>query len=89
MRAAATAETTAKAATAATAVTIDIESLKNRLLKGCYVPATSACLPRVSFFFSFLFFLLLRPLTVLIEQTRQAVHAVKQSIFLDVYGCDS
>jgi hypothetical protein len=63
---------------------IDIESLKNRLLKVCYVPATSASLPRVSFFFSFLF-LLLRPLTVLMKQTRQAVQAVKQSIFLDVY----
>ncbi len=35
---------------------IDIESLQNRLLKFCYVPATSASLPRVSFFFSFLFF---------------------------------
>ncbi len=33
--------------------TIDIESLQNRLLKVCYVPATSASLPRVSFFFSF------------------------------------
>jgi hypothetical protein len=32
---------------------IDIESLQNRLLKVCYVPATSAGLPRVSFFFSF------------------------------------
>jgi hypothetical protein len=36
--------------------TIDIESLQNRLLKVCYAPATSAGLPRVSFFFSFLFF---------------------------------
>jgi hypothetical protein len=34
---------------------IDIESLQNRLLNVCYVPATSAGLPRVSFFFSFLF----------------------------------
>ncbi len=32
---------------------IDIESLQNRLLKVCYVPASSAGLPRVSFFFSF------------------------------------
>ncbi len=48
---------------------IDIESLQNRLLKVCYVPATSASLPRVTFFFSFLF-LLLRPLTVLMKQTR-------------------
>ncbi len=28
----------------------DIERLLNRLLKVCYVPATSAGLPRVSFF---------------------------------------
>ncbi len=56
---------------------IDIKSLQNRLLKVCYVPATSAGLPRVSFFFSFLF-LLLQPLTVLMKQTRHAVHAVKQ-----------
>ncbi len=65
--------------------TIDIKSLQNRLLKVCYVPVTSAGLPMVSFFFSFLFFLLLQPLTVLMNQTRQAVRAVKQSIFLDVY----
>ncbi len=64
---------------------IYIESLKNRLLKVCYVPATSTGLPRVSVFFSFLF-LLLRPFTVLMKQTRQAVCAIKQSIFLDVYG---
>ncbi len=63
---------------------IDIKSLQNRLLKVCYVPATSARLPRVRFFFFFLF-LLLQPLTVLIKQTRQAVHAVKQSVFLYVY----
>jgi hypothetical protein len=47
--------------------TIDIESLQNILLKVCYVPATRASLPRVSFFFSFLF-LLLQPLTVLMKQ---------------------
>jgi hypothetical protein len=35
--------------------TIDMESLQNRMLRVCYVPATSAGLPRVSFF-SFLFF---------------------------------
>ncbi len=35
---------------------IDIESLQNRLLKVCYVPSPSASLPRISFFFSFLFF---------------------------------
>ncbi len=65
-------------------ISIDIESLQNRLLKVCYVPATSASLRNVSFFFPFLF-LLLQPLTVLMKQTRQAVRAVKQSIFLDVY----
>jgi hypothetical protein len=63
----------------------DIESLQNRLLKVCYVLATSPAIPRVIFFFSFLF-LLLGPLTVLMKQTRQAAHAVKQSMFLDVYG---
>ncbi len=47
------------------------------------MPATIAGLPRVSFFFSFL---LLQPLTLLMKQTRLAVRAVKQSIFLDVYG---
>jgi hypothetical protein len=67
---------------------IDIESLQNRLLKVCYVPTTSADLPRVSFFFSFPF-LLLWPLTVLRKQTRQAVCTFKQSIFLDVYGAGS
>jgi hypothetical protein len=45
---------------------------KNRLLK-VYVPATSASLPRL---------FLLRPLTVLLKQTRQAVHTIKQSILL-------
>ena len=49
-------------------------SLQNRLLKVCYVPATIASLNRLLF--------LLRPLTVLMKQTRQAVHAVKQSILL-------
>jgi hypothetical protein len=45
---------------------IDIVSLLNRLLKVCYVPATSTSLPR-------LLLLLLRPLTALMKQTRQAV----------------
>ncbi len=36
--------------------TKDIESLQNRLLKVCYVPTTSAGLPTISFFFSFLIF---------------------------------
>jgi hypothetical protein len=53
---------------------IDTESLKNRLLKVWYVPATSAGLNRLLFF--------LQPLTVLMKQARQAVHAIKQSILL-------
>jgi hypothetical protein len=53
---------------------IDNKSLQNRLLKVCYVPATSAGLPRLLF--------LLWPLTVLKEQTRQVVRAVKQSMLL-------
>jgi hypothetical protein len=54
--------------------TIDIKSLQNRSLKVCYVPATSASLPKLLF--------LLRPLAVLMKQTRQAVRAIKQSILL-------
>jgi hypothetical protein len=54
----------------------NIESLQNRLLKVCYVPATSVHLPRLLFIF------LLQPLAVLTKQTRQAVQAVKQSILL-------
>ncbi len=49
---------------------------KNRLLKVCYVPATSARLSRL--LFSFFVWLL----TVLKKQTRQAGHAIKQSILL-------
>jgi len=46
---------------------------KNRLLKVCYVPATSASLSRL---------FLLWALTVLIKQTKQAVRTIKQSILL-------
>jgi hypothetical protein len=53
---------------------IDIESLQNRLLKVCYVPTTSASLNRLLF--------LLRPLTVLMKQTRKAVRAIKQFVLL-------
>jgi hypothetical protein len=63
---------------------IDIEKLQNRLLKVCYVPATSASFNRRLFF---LYLFLLRPLTVQMNQTRQAVRAIEQSIYLDVYGC--
>ncbi len=55
----------------------------NWLLKVCYVPATIAVL--IAFFSSFM----LRPLTVQMKQTRQLVRAVKKSIYLDVYGCDT
>jgi hypothetical protein len=54
---------------------------QNILLKFCYVPATSAAHNRLLFFL-----FLLQPFTVLMKQTRQAVRAIKQSIFLDVYG---
>jgi len=52
---------------------IEIESLQNRLIKVCYVPATSTRLPKL------LSILLLRPITELIKQTRRAI---KQSILL-------
>ncbi len=65
-------------------INIDIERHKNRLLKFCYVPATSTAHNRL-LFFSFL----LQPFTVLMKQTRQSVCTVKQSIFLDVYGDQS
>ncbi len=52
-----------------------MESLQNRLLKVCYEPATSPGLPRLLLF-------LLWPLQVLMIQTRQAVHAIEQSILL-------
>ncbi len=45
-----------------------------RLLKVCYVPATSAGLSRLLF--------MRWPLTVLMKQTRQAVNTFKQSILL-------
>ncbi len=41
------------------------------------MPATSAAHNRILFFL-----FLLQPFTVLMKQTRQAVHAIKQSIFL-------
>ncbi len=48
--------------------------MKNRLLKVCYVPTTSAGLPRLLF--------VKRPLTELMKQTRQAGCAIEQSILL-------
>ncbi len=56
---------------------------KNRLLKFCYVPATSTAHDRLLFSF-----FLLQLFTVLMKQTRPAVRAIKQSIFLDVYEWD-
>jgi len=56
---------------------IEIESLLKRLLKVCYVPATSANLKRLLFSL-----FLLRPLTVLMKQTRQVVYIIKMSIAL-------
>jgi hypothetical protein len=52
---------------------------KNRLLKVCYVPAASARLPRLLFFF---FDVAVKSTN---EATWQAVSAIKQSIYLDVY----
>ncbi len=40
----------------------------------------------VQLIIGFFSFFLLQPFTVLMKQTRQAVCAIKQSIFLDVYG---
>ena len=61
---------------------IDIESIQNRLLKVCYVPATTVSFQG--------FFFLLLPLTVLMKQTRHAVRAIKQSILLRCLGlCNS
>ncbi len=53
---------------------IDINRRTIDCLKVCYVPVTSAGLPWLLF--------LMRPLTVLMKQTRQVGRAIKQSIFL-------
>ncbi len=60
---------------------IDIESLQNRLLKVCYVPTTSAHLPRLLFIV-----VLLQPLRVL--NSKQGRHYLPLSCqyYLDVYG---
>ncbi len=62
-------------------------SKEYRLLKFCYVPATSATSSK-AFLASFLFFLL-RPLTVLMKQTRQVLCTIKQSILLRCLWCNS
>ncbi len=64
---------------------IDIKSLQNRLLKVCYVPPTSASLPRVSFFFSFLFFV-----AAAIDSTNEANKAPLSSLFsqMSMLQCD-
>ena len=51
--------------------------MKNRLLKFCYVPATSAAHNRLIFFL-----FLLQSFTVLMKQTRQAVRIIKQVYIL-------
>ncbi len=48
------------------------------------MPATCAAHNRLLFFL-----FLLWPFKVLMKKTRQAVRAIKQSIFLDVYDCSS
>ncbi len=60
--------------------TIDIERCKNRLLKFFMCPLLAQLI--IGLFFLFL----LWPFTVLMKQTRQTVRAVKQSMFLDIYG---
>jgi hypothetical protein len=60
-----------------TVIGLDIESPKIDCLSFVYVPATSAAHNRLLFFI-----FLLQPFTVLMKKTS----AVKQSIFLDVYG---
>ena len=59
-------------------MTIDIESLQNRLLKVCYVPATSAGLPKDK--------LLLFFVAAAIDSTNEANKAPLSSLYLlDVY----
>jgi hypothetical protein len=54
------------------------QKAQNRLLKFCYVPATSAAQNRLLFFFFF---------AAAVYSTNEANKAgLKQSIFLDVYG---
>ncbi len=60
---------------------IDIESLQNRLLKVCYVRATSAGLPRVSFFS----FFVAATINSTNEANKAGMYAIKQFLFLDVY----
>ncbi len=60
------------------------QNKKNRLLKVCYVPATTA-----ASFKAFFLFIILQPFTVLMRHTRQAVRAIKQFISLDVYGASA
>ncbi len=67
---------------AVTAPVAKISKVQNRLLKVCYEPATSASLPRVSFFFSFLFFV-----AAAIDSTNEANEVpLSNLLFLDVYA---
>ncbi len=61
-------------------LTIDIERKKIDCLRFVM------CLLLAPGFQGFFFLFLMWPLTVLMKQTRQAVCAIKQSIYLDVYG---
>ncbi len=62
-------------------VPIDIESLKIDCWGFVMCPLLAKSYKPSFFLF------LLRPLTVPMKQTRQLVHAIKQSIYLDVYNC--
>jgi hypothetical protein len=61
-------------ATTFSITTIDVESLQYRLLKVCYVPTTSAGLPRLLFFAAAIY--------NSNEANKQGVRGVKQSILL-------
>jgi hypothetical protein len=66
-------------------VLLCIKSIDIKIKIDClgFVMCPLLALPHPRIFF---FFFILQPFTVLMRQTRQAVHAIKQSISLDVYG---
>ncbi len=59
---------------------IDIKSLQNRLLRVCYVPASSPGLSRVSLLFSLLFFVA-AAINITNEANKAGSTGVKQSIY--------